>query len=226
MGASGSGKTTMLRAMAGLEPFERGAIDVDGVALAGGSAGAGDARGRCAARSGWCSSSTACSSTCRRCRTCGWRRCTCSDVGRSGGGAARAGAARSARRRAPGARAAARAVGRRSAARGDCARAGDRPAGAADGRADRVARSRHVARSWRRSCESLVGRERRTLVIATHDEDFAREVARRRGRAVRMRRRDVVGRRCRRRTARRPARTVRARSLPIFALPLVADTVV
>jgi len=33
MGASGSGKTTMLRTIAGLEPFERGSIDVDGVRL-------------------------------------------------------------------------------------------------------------------------------------------------------------------------------------------------
>ena len=33
MGASGSGKTTMLRAIAGLEPFAGGAIDVAGVSL-------------------------------------------------------------------------------------------------------------------------------------------------------------------------------------------------
>ncbi len=37
MGPSGSGKTTMLRAIAGLEPFQAGWIAVDGVALAGGS---------------------------------------------------------------------------------------------------------------------------------------------------------------------------------------------
>ncbi|MBS1816515.1 MAG: amino acid ABC transporter ATP-binding protein [Acidobacteria bacterium] len=36
MGASGSGKTTMLRSMAGLEPFESGAIEVGGVTLGGG----------------------------------------------------------------------------------------------------------------------------------------------------------------------------------------------
>jgi ABC-type polar amino acid transport system ATPase subunit len=36
MGPSGSGKTTILRAVAGLEPFQEGHIDVDGVALAGG----------------------------------------------------------------------------------------------------------------------------------------------------------------------------------------------
>jgi ABC-type polar amino acid transport system ATPase subunit len=36
MGPSGSGKTTMLRAIAGLEPFQAGWIAVDGVALAGG----------------------------------------------------------------------------------------------------------------------------------------------------------------------------------------------
>jgi ABC-type polar amino acid transport system ATPase subunit len=33
MGASGSGKTTTLRAMAGLEPFDGGQVDVDGVLL-------------------------------------------------------------------------------------------------------------------------------------------------------------------------------------------------
>ena len=37
MGASGSGKTTILRAIAGLERFDRGSIGVDGVALAGGA---------------------------------------------------------------------------------------------------------------------------------------------------------------------------------------------
>lgn len=36
MGASGSGKTTMLRSMAGLEPFESGTIAVDDVTLGGG----------------------------------------------------------------------------------------------------------------------------------------------------------------------------------------------
>ena len=36
MGASGSGKTTILRAIAGLEAFERGALDVDGVTVPGG----------------------------------------------------------------------------------------------------------------------------------------------------------------------------------------------
>jgi ABC-type polar amino acid transport system ATPase subunit len=38
MGPSGSGKTTILRAAAGLEPFQSGRIDVDGVALTGGAA--------------------------------------------------------------------------------------------------------------------------------------------------------------------------------------------
>ncbi len=37
MGASGSGKTTTLRAMAGLEPFDGGRIEVGGVALAEGA---------------------------------------------------------------------------------------------------------------------------------------------------------------------------------------------
>lgn len=38
MGASGSGKTTMLRAIAGLEPFDRGSVNVDGVTLVAGQA--------------------------------------------------------------------------------------------------------------------------------------------------------------------------------------------
>jgi polar amino acid transport system ATP-binding protein len=37
MGPSGSGKTTILRAVAGLEPFQAGRIDVDSVVLAGSS---------------------------------------------------------------------------------------------------------------------------------------------------------------------------------------------
>ena len=40
MGASGSGKTTILRTIAGLEPFERGTLDVDGVTLGEGRPGA------------------------------------------------------------------------------------------------------------------------------------------------------------------------------------------
>jgi ABC-type polar amino acid transport system ATPase subunit len=44
MGASGSGKTTLLRAIAGLEPFEGGTIDVDGVTLAEGAPDAGRLR--------------------------------------------------------------------------------------------------------------------------------------------------------------------------------------
>lgn len=36
MGASGSGKTTILRVIAGLETFERGTLSVDGVGLSGG----------------------------------------------------------------------------------------------------------------------------------------------------------------------------------------------
>ncbi len=38
MGRSGSGKTTILRAIAGLEPFDEGTIDVGGVTLQGGTA--------------------------------------------------------------------------------------------------------------------------------------------------------------------------------------------
>ncbi len=37
MGASGSGKTTMLRSLAGLEPFDDGSVEVDGVTLRGGA---------------------------------------------------------------------------------------------------------------------------------------------------------------------------------------------
>jgi ABC-type polar amino acid transport system ATPase subunit len=39
MGASGSGKTTILRTIAGLEPFERGAVTVDGVVIGAGPTG-------------------------------------------------------------------------------------------------------------------------------------------------------------------------------------------
>ena len=38
MGASGSGKSTILRAIAGLEPFERGTVEVDGVTVPAGTA--------------------------------------------------------------------------------------------------------------------------------------------------------------------------------------------
>ncbi len=69
MGASGSGKTTILRAIAGLEPFERGTLDVDGVAVPAGPSRPRSPAASCGARSGWCSSSTACSSTCPRSRT-------------------------------------------------------------------------------------------------------------------------------------------------------------
>ena len=40
MGASGSGKTTILRAIAGLDPFEGGSIEVDGVSVVAGPANA------------------------------------------------------------------------------------------------------------------------------------------------------------------------------------------
>ena len=44
MGVSGSGKTTVLRAVAGLDPIAAGAIDVGGVRLAAGQPPRGDAR--------------------------------------------------------------------------------------------------------------------------------------------------------------------------------------
>ena len=44
MGASGSGKTTLLRAIAGLEAFEQGSIAVDGVTMVGGSSAAASLR--------------------------------------------------------------------------------------------------------------------------------------------------------------------------------------
>ena len=62
MGASGSGKTTMLRAIAGLEPFERGTIAVDGVDAGGRARRSRERCASCGARSAWCSSSTVCSS--------------------------------------------------------------------------------------------------------------------------------------------------------------------
>ena len=57
MGLSGSGKTTVLRAVAGLEPFSGGRITRG--RLRARSAGHAAARS-CTARSGWCSSSIAC----------------------------------------------------------------------------------------------------------------------------------------------------------------------
>ena len=41
MGASGSGKTTVLRSIAGLDPLAAGSIDVGGVTLAAGTVAAG-----------------------------------------------------------------------------------------------------------------------------------------------------------------------------------------
>jgi ABC-type polar amino acid transport system ATPase subunit len=44
MGASGSGKTSVLRAIAGLDPIEAGRVNIDGVTLGPGALPAGDAR--------------------------------------------------------------------------------------------------------------------------------------------------------------------------------------
>ena len=76
------------------------------------------------------------------------------------------------RRRASRRRAAARALGRRSAARRHRPRAGRRSAGAADGRADGVARSRQENELGELLLQLRA--DGRTLVIATHDEEFAR----------------------------------------------------
>ena len=63
MGMSGAGKTTMLRAVAALGPFDSGSIVVDGFALAPGHRAAGiEACACCAEAWGWCSRRNRCSS--------------------------------------------------------------------------------------------------------------------------------------------------------------------
>ena len=142
MGLSGGGKTTVLRAVAALEPFDAGTIDVGGVVLRPGRAAV--------AR--------------RRCASCGgsvgmvfqlhylFEHLTALDnvtlapmhvarvAARRRRVSAALDAARVARRRASPQRLSARALRRRGAARGHRPRHGHGPAAAADGRADRLAR--------------------------------------------------------------------------------------
>ena len=140
MGPSGAGKTTILRAVAGLEPFDAGRIDVDGVALDARAAPPGvDAAGAAAqGRDGVPVPLPvrAPDRAAQRLAGAGAR----ARRRRGRGRAPRAELLEQLGVDAPRARAAARAVGRRGAARGDRARAGGRSAAAADGRADRVAR--------------------------------------------------------------------------------------
>ena len=63
MGLSGSGKTTILRTVAGLEGFHGGEVLVDGVARPKRLRPIAPRNARSSARSGWCSSSISCSST-------------------------------------------------------------------------------------------------------------------------------------------------------------------
>ena len=134
MGASGSGKTSVLRAIAGLDPIAAGGIDIDGVAIRPGRT-PGRSRATRAVSTGWewCSSFTTCSSTSRRFTTSGWLRCMCSHQPR-----------KAAERRAlelleqmgiacARARDASRVIRRRSATCRDRSCAGDGTAGAADG---------------------------------------------------------------------------------------------
>ena len=63
MGASGSGKTTVLRAVAGLDPIAGGSVVIGSLRLEAGRPLRGEHDGSCIARSAWSSSSTTCSST-------------------------------------------------------------------------------------------------------------------------------------------------------------------
>ena len=168
----GRARRRILRAIAGLEPFDAGRIALGrrrSTAAPGRSA---DTLRRFAGRSAWCSSFTACSSTSRPSTTSASRPCTRTACRRRDA-ERRPRAADGVRRRTSGRRAAAGALRRRSAAGRDRPRAGRRSAGAADGRADGVARSASAAASSASCCCSLRA-EGRTLVIATHDEEFAR----------------------------------------------------
>jgi ABC-type sugar transport system ATPase subunit len=63
MGVSGAGKSTVLRAIAALEPFSAGTIIVDGFALQPGPVRPSRACASCATKSVWCSRRTRSSST-------------------------------------------------------------------------------------------------------------------------------------------------------------------
>ena len=100
MGLSGSGKTTILRSIAGLERFD-GGDDPSSTASRWTRDRSSRARraARCTSKSGWCSSSTSCSSISRRSTTSASRRSTCSGSPRPQAESARARAARASRRR-------------------------------------------------------------------------------------------------------------------------------
>ena len=60
-GPSGSGKSTLIKTVNGLEPFQEGAVRVDGISV-------GDPRPGCRScvrASAWCSRTSSCSRTCR-----------------------------------------------------------------------------------------------------------------------------------------------------------------
>ena len=100
MGPSGAGKTTVLRAIAGLDPIDRGRIDVGGVTIAAGQAMLGGAASRVAPAGRACVSvpSPVCEHGRAQQRRC-WRPCTCSSGRATEADAAGAGAADVARRR-------------------------------------------------------------------------------------------------------------------------------
>ena len=170
-GPSGSGKTTILRAMAGLDPFDEGTIEVGEARLEGGRAPrAATMLHRLRRSVGFVfqfhclfEHLTALQNVClapvhvaRRPRAMRSERARelLARAGRGGEGR----------------RAAAAALGRRSAAGGDRARAGGGSAGAADGRADGIARSvaprragRVVAASHRRRAHAAGDEPRRNV---------------------------------------------------------------
>ena len=160
MGASGAGKTTILRAIAGLE-LDGGSLIVSGT-VSRPSTG----------RNGFSTPSSLCEYERSTKRMAGARPRVQACLGPMP--SAGAGAARVAWRRRPRGAHASRAVRRGSAAGRDRACDRHRAAGAADGRADRLARSgspRSLAATLRQ-----LATEGRTIVIATHDAEFARAV--------------------------------------------------
>ncbi len=62
MGASGAGKTSVLRAVAGLDPIAGGSVAIDGLQLSAGPLPRGECCASCIGASAWSFSSIICSS--------------------------------------------------------------------------------------------------------------------------------------------------------------------